>query len=61
MLKTCLMGKKIKKSDKIDCLIDSSKGFNDPQNVYQCQLFQVCCLEYNQASCCGYKPTRQIV
>ncbi|XP_074594397.1 uncharacterized protein LOC141849815 [Brevipalpus obovatus] len=52
---------KVKKSDKIDCLIVTDKGFGDPQNVYQCETFQVCCIEYNKPSCCGVKPTAQII
>lgn len=46
---------------KIDCLIDSQKGFSNPANVYQCQAGQKCCEEFAKPSCCGSKPTTLIM
>ena len=48
-------------SSKIDCLIDSKKGFSNSANVYQCSPSQRCCFEYAKPSCCGSKPTTLIL
>lgn len=46
---------------KVDCMINPSKGFYNPTNVYQCHVTQKCCLEYAKPSCCGSKSTTQIM
>lgn len=48
-------------SAKIDCLIDSKKGYSNPANVYQCARSQRCCFEYAKPSCCGSKPSTLIL
>lgn len=48
-------------SSKIDCLIDSKKGFSNSANVYQCARSQKCCFEYAKPSCCGSKPATLIL
>lgn len=54
-------GGKKKNKDKIDCLIDETKGYKNAANVYQCSSRQTCCFEYAKPSCCGSKPTLQIM
>lgn len=46
---------------KMDCLVNHSKGFSDPKNVYQCRAPLKCCFEYSKPSCCGSKPFWQIL
>lgn len=36
--------------DKIDCLIDYSKGYKNAANIYSCSARQKCCLEYGKVS-----------
>lgn len=43
------------------CLIDNRLGYSDPANVYQCKWPLKCCFEYSKPSCCGGKPSWQIV
>lgn len=50
-----------KSKDKVECLIDESKGFKNAANIYQCASRQTCCFEYARPSCCGSKPTLQIM
>lgn len=47
--------------DKVECLIDETKGFKNAANIYQCASRQTCCFEYAKPSCCGSKPTVQIM
>ena len=46
---------------RIDCLINSTIGYSDPKNVYQCKQPMKCCFEYTKPSCCGRKPSIQIM
>lgn len=46
---------------RIECTIDEKKGVNNPLNIYQCEKFQKCCLEYGKPSCCGLKSIHQIM
>ncbi|XP_028966443.1 uncharacterized protein LOC100897291 [Galendromus occidentalis] len=46
---------------KKECMIDASKGWFDPSNVYSCLSAQKCCKEYGKPSCCASKPTLEIV
>ena len=43
------------------CLVDKRLGFTDPDNVYQCKPPLKCCFEYSKPSCCGSKPSWQIM
>ncbi|KAH9512021.1 hypothetical protein DERF_010437 [Dermatophagoides farinae] len=36
-------------------------GYSDPKNVYQCRHPMNCCFEYTKPSCCGRKPSIQII
>lgn len=54
-------GSKKKNIDKVECAIDKSKGFKNAANIYQCASHQTCCFEYAKPSCCGSKPTLQIM
>nr|XP_046920512.1 uncharacterized protein DDB_G0289917-like [Dermatophagoides farinae] len=46
---------------KIDCLVNMTIGYSDPKNVYQCRHPMNCCFEYTKPSCCGRKPSIQII
>ena len=46
---------------KIDCLVNMTIGYSDPKNVYQCRHPMNCCFEYTKPSCCGRKPSIQIM
>ena len=50
-----------KKISRLECTIDEKKDFTNPQNVYECEQFQKCCLEYGQPSCCEHKLIHQIM
>ncbi|XP_076350990.1 uncharacterized protein LOC143247203 isoform X1 [Tachypleus tridentatus] len=44
-----------------DCMVDESKGWFDPNNVYQCQESHQCCQEYGKPSCCGQKDKTEVI
>ncbi|KAJ6216823.1 hypothetical protein RDWZM_007980 [Blomia tropicalis] len=43
------------------CLINEQLGYSDPANIYQCKPPLKCCTEYSKPSCCGGKPSLQII
>lgn len=51
----------VQAQDPNDCLINEKLGFSDPANVYICKKPLKCCFEWNKPSCCGSKPSFQIM
>lgn len=55
----CVVG--VVAGEENECLVDAKIGFSDPANVYQCKPPLKCCFEYSKPSCCGNKPSWQIM